>query len=398
MSEIRTANVQYTGAKGPIFNLSFQVAALTLITFGIYRFWGKTRIRKYIWSSTVVDGDRFEYTGTGLEKFLGFLIAVVFLAIYLGLIQIVLTFLGLSLLTEARSNEDIARQAIAINLSLLSVVPFLFFAIYRARRYRMARTRWRGIRFGMDKGAWGYVWRAIGHYLLTFVTLGALLPRMTFHLEKYMADRTWFGDERVTQSGKWTDLYGAMKHIFIGLGLILLGAALAIALGSEALGGALGFVGYVWFMLGFLYYRVHSFGYLSSHKKLGERVAFSSSPQAGTVLRIYIVGGLLIGVVLAVFGGVAGIVAMGLTQAIMEGNPAAMGPLVPVLLAVSYIALILVLGAMVTALITQPVIAHYASTLQVHNVDALDAIRQRAADTGADAEGFADALDIGGAI
>lgn len=398
MSEIRTAKIQYSGAKGPIFNLSIVVAALTLITFGIYRFWGKTRIRRYIWSSTALDGDRFEYTGTGLEKFLGFLIAVVFLAIYLGLVQILLTFLGLSLLTEARTEAEMAMQAAAINLSFLSVVPFLFFAIYRARRYRMARTRWRGIRFGMDKGAWGYAWRAIGHYLLTAVTFGALLPRMTFHLEKYMADRTWFGDERVTQHGKWTDLYGAMKHIFIGLGIILLGAAVAVALDIGALGGALGFVGYVWFMVGFLYYRVHSFGYLTSHKTLGDGVSLSSSPEAGTILRIYIVGGLLIGAVLAVFGGVAGMVAMAQMQGIMGGGTPSLNPLVPLLLAVSYIALILVVGAMVTALITQPVIAHYASTLQVHNTDALDAIRQRAADTGADAEGFADALDIGGAI
>ena len=43
-------------------------------------------------------GDAFEYTGTGLEKFLGFLIALVILAFYLGILQVVLTFVGFNLL------------------------------------------------------------------------------------------------------------------------------------------------------------------------------------------------------------------------------------------------------------------------------------------------------------
>lgn len=374
MSQTRTVQVRHDGAKGPIFNLSMVVAALTLITFGIYRFWGKTRIRKYIWSSTALDGDRFEYTGTGREKLLGFLIAVVILAIYLGLVQIVLAFLGLPLLTEARTDAEMAMQAAAITLSVLSVVPLLFFAIYRARRYRMARTRWRGIRFGMEKGAWGYAWRAIGHYLLTVLTFGALLPRMTFHLEKYMADRTYFGTERVTQHGKWTELYDAMTHLVIGLGILCLAAALGLVW-NRVLAGALGIVGCVWFMAGFLYYRVHSFGYLTRHKTLGDGVSLSSTPRAGTILRIYGVGGLLIGIVLAVFGGVTGMLAMVQMQVLMQNGAAAVHPLVPLLLSVSYIALFLVVGAMVTALITQPVIAHYASTVQVHNTDALEAIR-----------------------
>ena len=43
-------------------------------------------------------GDAFECTGTGLEKFLGFLIALVILAFYLGILQVVLTFVGFNLL------------------------------------------------------------------------------------------------------------------------------------------------------------------------------------------------------------------------------------------------------------------------------------------------------------
>jgi hypothetical protein len=43
-------------------------------------------------------GDAFEYTGTELKKFLGFLIDLVILAFYLGILQVVLTVVGFNLL------------------------------------------------------------------------------------------------------------------------------------------------------------------------------------------------------------------------------------------------------------------------------------------------------------
>ncbi len=398
MSDLRRADARYDGQSGPIFGLALRVAFLTLITLGIYRFWGKTRIRRYVWSSAELDGDRFEYTGTGLEKFLGFLLAVVFLAIYLGLVQIVLTFLGLGLLTEPETEAQMVAQALAFNLTFLSVVPFILFAIYRARRYKLARTRWRGIRFGMEKGAWGYVWRAIGHYALTILTLGVLLPRQSFKLEEYMTNRMWFGDTRFVQGGKWTALYGAMTHLFVGLGLMILAGAAGVALQSEVLGAALGGLGYIWFLYGFLHYRVQSFAYLTSHKRLGDEIAMDARPQTGTILLTYIVGGIVIGVAGAIFAGLlVRVGAMGMGGA-MNGAPDASTYAAIALVAIGYVALILGVGAAATALITQPVIAHYVNTFSVLNVDAVQAIHQRAADSGADAEGFADALDIGGAI
>ena len=90
---------RYKGQGGPLFSLILQTSALTLLTLGIYRFWAKTRVRKYFWSSVSVDGDSFEYTGTGLEKFLGFLVAVVILAVYLGIVQTLLIFFGLNMFT-----------------------------------------------------------------------------------------------------------------------------------------------------------------------------------------------------------------------------------------------------------------------------------------------------------
>jgi uncharacterized membrane protein YjgN (DUF898 family) len=78
--------------KSKLFWLAFWTGLLTVLTLGIYRFWARTRLRRYIWSAIDAGGDSFEYTGTGLEKFLGFLIALVVLAVYLGLLQVGLSF------------------------------------------------------------------------------------------------------------------------------------------------------------------------------------------------------------------------------------------------------------------------------------------------------------------
>lgn len=84
---------------------------------------------------------------------------------------------------------------------MLAAVPLFFFAAYGARRYLMARTRWRGIRFGMDNGAWGYTFRAMWYWFLTLMTGGLLCPYQQLKLSKYLTDRTYFGDLKFEQNG-----------------------------------------------------------------------------------------------------------------------------------------------------------------------------------------------------
>ena len=48
--------------------------------------------------------------------------------------------------------------------------------------------------------------------------------------------------------------------------------------------------------------------------------------------------------------------------------------------------------------ITMPILAHYIETSKIAGFENIAEIQQREADSGADAEGFADALDVGGAF
>ena len=209
----------YIGTGRDVFWLVLKTGLLTLLTLGVYRFWAKTRVRRYIWSSTKIDGDGFEYTGNGLEKFLGFLVALVVLAVYLGILQILFLYMNLSLFPSGVFEDNEADMMAQVGLTyatLLAVLPLMLFATYRSRRYMMARTHWRGIRMGMANGAWGYTWRALGLMFLQIITLGLLTPLVTFNLHKFMTDRTYFGDAPFAQGGKWTALFPFMIHLVVG--------------------------------------------------------------------------------------------------------------------------------------------------------------------------------------
>jgi len=71
--------IGYEGQTGAVAGIALQNALFNLVTLGFYRFWAKTRLRRYFWGNTVFRGERLEYTGRGIEMFLGFLIAIAIL-------------------------------------------------------------------------------------------------------------------------------------------------------------------------------------------------------------------------------------------------------------------------------------------------------------------------------
>src|SRR6202795_4570074 len=149
--------VSYSGDRGEFFHLVTRGACLELVTVGFYRFWLATDIRRHLWSNTHIDGDAAEYTGRARELLIGFLIALaiivpVYLAYFLA---------GLE-----------AERVKAFGSFPLLAFLYVFgqFAIYRARRYRLTRTVWRGVRFWMSGSGWAYAARG---------TLGGLFVRVT---------------------------------------------------------------------------------------------------------------------------------------------------------------------------------------------------------------------------
>lgn len=388
-----------------LLGLAAWTAFLTVITLGLYRFWMITRLRRYYWRAIRIEGDPLEYTGRGIEKFLGFLIAILLLAIYLGLVNLALTFLGLSFGSE-----------VAINLSILSALPLYYVATYKARRYVLSRTRWRGIRFGMEPGAGGYTLRALGLLLATVLSAGILYPLMHFRLEKYMVDRTWFGDRKFEQRGSWTGLLGPWVRIYIVaalVGIVIWGfVSRPEDPTSQALAGLAIFGGVLAVAVLLLFYQVAAFRYLWSERRIGEESGFVNDISSWSVLGIYVGGSMLVGLlsslfaaVLAFAGGallfqVAGLdfASLGvMAEAAEAGDPApfmALGVPLLVGLVVFYVVLAAAAYAFTQVFIRQPLIRRMAERTMILNPRPLRESRQRAHDPATEAGGFADALGV----
>lgn len=179
---------------------------LSAITFGIYRFWYITNLRRFFWSRTVVAGSPAEYLGRGKELFLGFLVALAILVpVYVGLFV-----LGFAIPALA----PLAGPISAIFLFLLGQ-----YALFRGRRYRASRTRWRGIRLVQDGSAATYVAMATGWWLVTILTLGLAFPFMRASLERYRMNHTLIGDSRITSTATGSSVLGPWL-LFYALGVV----------------------------------------------------------------------------------------------------------------------------------------------------------------------------------
>jgi len=409
----------FAGQRLRLFKLAMVTAFWTVLTLGFYRFWMKSRLRRWYWSSIRPGGMPLEYVGDPFEKLLGFFMAVVIMAFYIGVVNLILMFASLSLF---------ASNAAAYSASFIGVIPLWFFARYRARRYVLARTRWRGVRFGLEPGAWGYAARALWHWFMTLATLGILWPRKTFYLEKYRTDRTVFGSVTLHQGGTWTMLMPAFIHVLIG-GFFTIGFGLEIMFqesnasfqpagdvtlpagagrGTEPMSHAWAFVLTVpWFLYGLIHYNVQSKRILAAHKSAGD-VTLKAEPHVGTVARIYVFG-YLATILISLLPVVPITVLIGLIE--FRKNTAAFDSTVDpdlilgvptfvwtVLGITAYFAILLLWSVLRHCFVTMPIWRHYAETLTILNADGLSDISQKQRDDFREAEGFAEALDLWGAI
>lgn len=197
--------------------LSLLNGLLRILTLGVYHFWGKTEVRQRIWSAVRVDGEPLEYRGTGGELFRGFLIVFFFILLPLGLITFLVPLLWGTGAADRGGFE-----------SLLWIVLFALwgFGIHRARRYRLSRTRWRGIRAGLSGRsapfAWTYLWTTV----LVPVTLGWILPWRAAKLQRALFNETCFGDKTFAFTGRAGPLYKRFWLVWVSA-LVLVGVALA---------------------------------------------------------------------------------------------------------------------------------------------------------------------------
>src|SRR5690349_10909297 len=130
--------------------IAFTNLLLSIVTLGIYSFWARARERRYLWQHTRFIDDRLEWTGTGLELFLGYAMAFLLILVPIGSLQFVVQALAIR-------GHDGAAGLVILGVYLLALY-LVGVAVFRGLRYQLSRTYWHGIRGGSDDQGFRYGW------------------------------------------------------------------------------------------------------------------------------------------------------------------------------------------------------------------------------------------------
>jgi uncharacterized membrane protein YjgN (DUF898 family) len=160
--------VRFTGNWREYLPIAATNLLLIICTLGVYRFWASARQRRYLWSRTYVIDDSLEWTGTGREMFFGFLMVIAVLAPFFLFIQ----FLFPALLAHGKAEAAFG----VFTLFYIALIYLGGFARFRALRYRLSRTWWHGIRGGSNDPGWNYGGEYLGRYALAFMTMFIMFP------------------------------------------------------------------------------------------------------------------------------------------------------------------------------------------------------------------------------
>lgn len=414
----RDGAARFVGDTNSFLGLLVRGAFLLLVTLGIYRFWFTTDIRRFLWSNTELAGETFEYTGTARELLLGFLFAIaVLVPLYVALFAVSLAP-GLGVLSQLSS---------AIAFVLLMVLGQ--FAIYRARRYRLTRTIYRGVRFNQTGSAWRYALCAMFWSAMVVLTLGLAYPFMQSRLERFKMRHTFFGNlpGRFVGSGFGLLFRGVVMWLLVVGPLILALAIIATTIDWKAIATAAASAGeeglesfvrqlenaspglggvvagavaaLLWslFMAFILYpvFQAMLLRWWASGLRFGE-VALTSRLRTGSVFGAY---ARFLGLSMlwsTVVGIGSGMAAVAVNQGLKSWN-ADVGDIATVVVALAaYVVLMLGYSAIYQVTVKLALWRITVETLAVAGVAALERVAAQGQPSSAFGEGLADALNVGG--
>ncbi|MDQ4088372.1 MAG: YjgN family protein [Pseudomonadota bacterium] len=219
--------IRFTGNWREFLPIAATNALLIIVTLGVYRFWATARQRRYLWSRTHVIDDSLEWTGTGKEMFLGFLIVVAFLLPFFLFIQFLFPAL------VARGKEAAAGGVLF--LFYIAMIYLGGVARFRALRYRLSRSWWHGIRGGSDDPGWNYGGEYLGRHALSIMTMFIMFPWAATRLWNARWNAMSFGPDRfrVHMRAEGLKLRWALVYM-MPVAAILLGIGMYAAVSGQS--------------------------------------------------------------------------------------------------------------------------------------------------------------------
>lgn len=192
MKEHRSYALAFYGRGLDYFKIQLVNTILNVLTLGLYYPWAKAKNLRYLYSKNTFEQTPFVFSGTGKEMFKGFIKAV--------LILVLLYALSFFLI----ASSYVLSGALLLYGGILTLLPL---AIHGSYKYRMAKTSWKGIRFGYT----GDRNRLIGIFfkglILTILTLGIYGPWFTINLRRYLLSNIRIGNARFVYTGGGSDYF-----------------------------------------------------------------------------------------------------------------------------------------------------------------------------------------------
>jgi uncharacterized membrane protein YjgN (DUF898 family) len=408
---VPAGTVRFLGDEGAYWRLRIKGAALVVVTLGIYRFWLATDVRRFLWSNTEISGDTLEYNGLATELLVGFLFAVAILVPLYMVFALVMLELGM-----------VAFKPVLIGFALLALLGE--YALYRARRYRLTRTVFRGLRFDQHGSPWRYAFYALVCWGIVIVTLGLAYPWTLAFLERFKMRNTSYGDlqGRFEGSGLSLFLRGLpmwlliVGPIVVGLGVLsaqidwdalgrlmdkggdpetgqVIGTMLAPGIGVTIAAITTSSIA-----LPLLYpvFQAVKLRWWISGLRFGE-VTVTSRLRVGQVYRVYLrllLYLLLLGLLAGIMGGMivfafVGIVRLAHNATLMQLIPSA-------ILLVLYVVIMIGSSTVYQVIVAAGLWRLGAETSALSGEAALDGVRATGTPSSALGEGLADALGVGG--
>jgi uncharacterized membrane protein YjgN (DUF898 family) len=201
-------HAKFHATGGGLFWLYLKNIFLTVITLGVYRFWAKTNIQKYFMENIEYEGERFSFHGTGKERFIGFLKAILIFAgaivVYLILNFILGKILG-----------SVGEYAVLFlfTVAFLGIIPFV---VVGNRRYLTSRSGYRNIRFGFQGKSLDLAKIYLKGIPLSVITLGLYLPFFIMEVESFLRNNLRYGNVRFGFNGDGKEYFMiCMKGFFL---------------------------------------------------------------------------------------------------------------------------------------------------------------------------------------
>ncbi len=210
-----TSKMTYTGQNGEMFGIWIKNLILSLLTLGIYSFWGNVIQKKYIYQNAEISGGSFDYHATGKQKFIGFLKGAVLIGIFVAI------YMGISELCTMLLGQQVGQ---IVSMAFLYAGVILIQPVIKvgSLRFNRAYTSWNNVRFkfhGNVKDLYMIYIKAIPWMI---ITLGLYAPFLLNKIIQFKYDHSSLGTQKFNYSVEPWD-YAKAYYVGVLLTFVTLG-------------------------------------------------------------------------------------------------------------------------------------------------------------------------------